>query len=367
VLKRIGATIVQGLVVMLGSCLATDWRAASAQQPQASVPAITDQHPVADPENQLTPLPDGLPEGMLGEAGFQDDALPADCGLGCPPSWYYQADAVYMANESNGPVSLSDNMVLPEFSYDWGLRLTFGRKRDCLDGWEVSYTGLFEWSVEGEAAGALLSSKFVVPAADVNVSAFNDAAFHRQTYESTLHNAELNRRWWDWDTMSCLIGLRYVNIDEEFNFYSRDPLPAPDEGLFTVETTNRLVGPQCGVDFLQTLGPGGYLQLNFRSKLGAYANFAEGDVRLVNAGIQELNNDDTEVQFAALWELGFLGRLQLTRHLSVRGGYEAWYVYGVALAEGQTVFPLSVNTGTSLTSDNDTWYHGATVGIDVVW
>ena len=242
---------------------------------------------------------------------------------------------MYFVNEGSGPVSLSDAYALQEFSHELGLRVTVGRRWDCAEALEVSYVGPLKWEVAGDASGFPLNSDFVVPNGDVNVSAFNHAEYHRQTYESTLHSLEINERFFDWDTMSCLLGLRYMDFDEEFSFESQGPAPLAEQGLFTVGTRNRLIGPQCGLDVIHPFGASDRLSLIAKTKLGIYANFAEGQVRLVNAGVQELDNNDDEVAFAFQGELGLLANLRITRRLSVRCGYELWYLYGLALASGK--------------------------------
>lgn len=350
----------QGLVLVLSSCLASAWQQTSGQEPQASVPFV------AEPENAANSAgPSMLPESfdIIGD----DFALPADCGRGCPPSWYVQGEALYFVNEGSGPVSLSDAFALPEFSNELGLRLTVGRRWDCSEALEVVYVGPLKWQVAGEFSGFPLNSKFAVPDADVNISAFNGAEFHRQTYESRLHSVEINERFFDWDTMSCLIGLRYLNLRERFSFESRDPAPLAEEGLFTVGTRNHLIGPQCGLDVIYPIGASNRLSLSTKTKLGIYANFAEGEVRLVNAGVQELDNSDDGVAFAFQGELGVRANLRVTRRLSVHCGYELWYLCGLALADGQTVSPLTQATGTNLEKDQDTWFHGVTLGGQIAW
>ena len=340
------------LSVVLGACLLLTPSEARAQlsSPQGGYAPITDlDEPETMEEDAYTPI------------------LPADAGLGCPSSWYVHVDAVYMANEANGPLSLSQDFALGEFGNELGGRVTVGRRRDCLAGWEASYVGPIRWEVAGELRGALLSSSFVVPGGAVNISAFNQAEFHRQTSRSTLQSFELNKRCWDWDTMGGLIGFRYLQIEDRFTFFSQDPLPAADTGFFAVNTRNYMPGVQCGLDLFYNVGAAGRLSLVGKTKFGLYANFAEGDVLLINAGAVELDNDDSEFQLAFLGELGFSARYRILPCFSVQAGYEIWYLAGLAQSHGQTVSPLTPATGTDLDSDNDTWYHAATVGAELVW
>lgn len=357
----------RSLVVILSSCLAAEWQQASAQEAQGGTNMIAE--PESAVNSGVAPAPFGdmfgavAPQDAVGD-GF---ALPADCGMGCAPSWYVLGEALYFVNQGSGPASLSEAFALPEFSYELGMRVTVGRKWDCATGWELSYVGPLKWEVTGEANGLLLDSFFAVPNADVNVSAFDQAEYHRQTYESTLHSAELNKRFYDWDTMSCLFGLRYLEVKEGFSFESQGPLPLAEQGLFTVAARNRLIGPQCGLDIIYPWGASGRFSLIAKTKLGVYANFAEGQMRLVNAGVQEFDNNDDKVAFAFQGELGVLANLQVTRHLSLRCGYELWYLYGLATAAEQTVATLTQATGTDLASDQDTWFNGVTLGGQLTW
>ena len=339
------------LPVILGACLLLTSLEAHAQP--------------AGPLGELSPIADF--DGAEAEgADVYTPMLPADAGLGCPSSWYVHADAVYMANEANGPLSLAQEFALGEFAYEFGGRVTVGRRRDCLEGWEATYVGPMRWDVAGEFTGVDLYPAFSA-AGGVDISAFNAAEFQRQTYKSKLHSFELNKRCWDWDTMGGLLGFRYLNIEDEFTFFSRDPLPAADEGFFAVDTRNNMAGVQGGLDLFYNVGASGRLSLVGKTRFGFYANFAEGDVLLINAGAVELNNGDSDIQLAFLGELGFTARLQVLPRLFLRAGYEIWYVAGLAQSHGQTVSPLTPTTGNNLDSGNDTWYHAGTVGAEFVW
>jgi hypothetical protein len=245
--------------------------------------------------------------------------------------------------------------------------VTVGRRQDCSEGWELSYVGPLQWEVTRESSGFPLDSYFVVPGGDVDISAFNQAEYHRQTFESELHSFEINRRFFDWDTMSCMYGLRYIDLAEKYGFQSLGPLPLEELGDFNVDVNNRLIGPQCGLDVFYPIGASNRLTLIGKTKLGLYANFAESDVRLVNAGVQQINNSDDKVAFAFQGELGIQANLQVTRHLAIRGGYELWYLYGLASADQPLTVPLSRSTGRGLECEEDTWFHGVTLGGVLVW
>lgn len=344
------------------ACLAIQWQQASAQDVMAADPG-----PIAVPGERLAPIPDMADASAHGYAAPYDPILPADCGLGCFPSWYVQGEMLFFTKGGNGPWSMSNAIDLPEFDHELGMRITVGRRWDCAEGLEFSYAGPFEWLIAGEANGFPLDSYFFAPGGDVDISAFNQAEAHRQTYRSELHSVELNRRFWDWDTMSCLYGLRYFDVSEEFRFDSLGPLPLAEQGTFQVEAQNRLIGPQVGLDVIQPVGASNRLTLIAKTKLGLYANFAEGNAQLVNAGVQQFNNRDNKVAFAFHGELGLVANFQITRRLSVRGGYELWYLDGLTAADDPAAAPLSRTTGRGLNCKQDDWFHGATLGGLFTW
>jgi len=355
---------IQGLVVIWGSGLATCGSLASGQD---RVPMIAQPAAEGGSAGAVAPQPEAMISDSLEEAGGYDYALPADCGLGCPPSWYVQGEALHFNNEGRSAATLSTAYALPAPDYETGFRITVGRRWDCAEALEASYVGPFEWAVSGAATGYPLYSRFAVPGGDVDVSAFNQAESHYQSYTTTFHSVELNERYFDWDTMSCMIGLRYMNLGEDYLFNSQRPDPPADQGFFGLHTNNHLLGPQCGLDVIHPIGASDRLSIMARTKLGIYANFADGDVQLVNAGVQELNTSDDEVAFAFQGELGVRANLRLTRRLSAYCGYEVWYLYGLALADGQTMSPLSQATGTDLDTEGDTWFHGVTLGGQLNW
>jgi hypothetical protein len=130
---------------------------------------------------------------------------------------------------------------------------------------------------------------------------------------------------------------------------------------------NRLIGPQVGVELLHPIGPTNLLTVSGRLKGGVYANMADSTTQLVNAGVVQLDNSADRTQLAATVDFGLLANLQLTPRLSLHGGYEVWYLTGVALAPEQNVSPMTLNTGRGMITDEDAWFHGATVGVQYTW
>jgi hypothetical protein len=366
--KQTISTALTVLAIVLGVCLSGRWQHASAQAPQppsSSTILLDDSTGATEP---LSPIPNVANETLMSDEDFYNPALPADCGMRCSPAWYVRSEALMMSNDSLDRVSLSTNFDLAAFSYEPALRLTAGRRRDCSEGWEVSYMGLLEWESQGALLGYPLDSRLVSPTGAVDLSAFERASFQAQTYTSSLYSIEAHQRYYDWDTMSCLLGFRYLDLNESFDFFSQSLAPEPVEsGAFRLRVQNRLIGVQGGFEMLHPIGPTNLLTVSSKFKGGVYANLAESRTQLVNAGVLQLDNEADRTQLAASVEFGLLANLQLTPRLSVHGGYEVWYLTGVALAPEQNVSPITLDTGRGIIADEDAWFHGGTLGVQYTW
>ena len=284
---------------------------------------------------------------------------PGQCCGDCPATWRVRADGLLLNYEADSSLSLSDGFFLSDFGYEQGMRLSAIRRLDCLDGWEVAYVGSFEWNEVGQANGIGLNSG--LNSTTVNLSEFNNASLHREAYRGRLNSAEINRRWYGWDVISTLAGVRYMNVDEDFLFNSTG---MAGTGELFVEANNHAVGPQVGVEMMHPLGN---WMTTATVKGAVMLNSADVNLRLVNAGAVEVANADDNLHFASVLEFGYYGSYQLTPHINVRAGYEFWWLYGVAGVRGQVGSPVTLATGSRVDSNNNVYFHGATVGLEMVW
>ena len=220
--RRFLPLAVQGLAIILSSCLGFPGPQASAQGPQASVPMVAEPGPEGNAEGDRVAAP--------GDVRCQRRRLCLAGRLwhGLPAVLVRSSGSVVLCQRRQRTRSIAVGRLCPAG--------VFQRVGVCGSPWdasgtgsealEFSYVGPFEWQASGETSGAAPNSRFFVPNGDVDISAFNDAEFHRQTYESTLHSVEINERYFDWDTMSCLLGLRYIDFQEDFSF----EIPRPRAG-----------------------------------------------------------------------------------------------------------------------------------------
>ncbi len=284
---------------------------------------------------------------------------------GCDVSWYANYDALWLRRGNDKYFSLSRNSYLPDFDYEFGGRYTVGSLLDCVNGWEGVYTGPFDWQRQSAVLGAgNLQSRFIpgggYTAAEIDT--FNNADQHVQAWRSELNSFELNRRWWTWDVLSTMMGVRYVDYEENYLFLSDS---ARGLGRYQNNVKNRMVGAQIGADMLYPVS----LRANFgiRGKAGVYANFDEETVLLQNAGTTLLNAGDNSVDVSGLIEMGFFTNYQIVPSVRLTAGYEFWYMPGVANVPGQGPQFVNPSSGTRVENDHELFLHGGSVGVQVLF
>lgn len=365
-----------GFLLLLGVAASTSVKSVVAAdyglvryQPEQSSPATVpdgDSAPQSTaPKMDLKSSPiysdgDVIYEGPDGIYPFEgSDMLSPDCGYGCPPSWTATVDALYFIRGSDSQSSLSTAFRMPDFDYDTAGRFTLNHRFDCLIGWEAAYLGPFEWNQTNQAAGAGLIS--LLPPVGLNFSAFNNAIFHQQIYDSRLQSFEFSQKWWGWDVITTSAGVKFIDVEEDFVFASTDGVG--DTGVVEVLTNNHLFGSQVGLDLIL---PVGRFSTTTRLRGSIYANFSDTSILIANAGTIQVNTAEDTVDFASLIELGYHVSYYVTPRIAVRAGYESMWLYGLALAPDNltNLFNLSDK---SVDANGDAFYHGATASVEVNW
>ena len=210
--------------------------------------------------------------------------------------------------------------------------------------------------------------------------------FHGIEYESELHNVELNcrRRWVSGNCLlhgSTLFGVRHISLDEEF---SHDTLVADGGFLnYDVETENQLTGVQIGGDMFVCVSP--RFKFGAEIEAGIYGNSSDYGANVntreittdVNGNVlsttdaNPINESDDKTDVAFVAEAGLIGLYKITPRLTLRGGYTALFIDGVALApENLNVQESPFSTvGRTVDVDNngEVFYHGANLGITWMW
>lgn len=314
-----------------------------------------------------------MPSVVHGD-GYYDEGMVSGSNAcyapGCDVSWYVGYEALWLRREGDDNFSLSQFNRMPEFDYDlgeYGGRITAGRLFDCTNGVEGVYTGPFKWRRTSDvSSGAGNLNSFFVPtdgytAASINT--FNNSIQHVQTYEVKFNSFELNRTWWTWDVLQTLVGIRYVNYEEDYAFFSARP--GFGNGAYLSSVNNNAVGPQIGAQLIRPAS----LRTNYgiRGKAAVLANFDDVSTFMSNAGTVLINSSDESVDVSGLVEMGVFGNYQIVPSVRLTAGYEFMYLPRFATVPEQDVTRVNINSGTSVNNDSDVFLHGGSLGVQILY
>lgn len=190
------------------------------------------------------------------------------------------------------------------------------------------------------------------------------------TYASALRSFELNLRRNHTEWLTWLTGFRTVQVDDDWGLaHSREDLQVVR--AYATTTRNRLYGWQVGADAI--LWEHNRLRVEGVAKGGVFGN----DRQLTAVGL-DLKTGSRQPKIYSDTQLGFLGEIGLTAAYrlnpcwTLRGGYQLFWVDGLATAAGQghTVYlngALDGNLPTGLTGSETNFYHGAMVALEYTW
>ena len=288
-------------------------------------------------------------------------------GETCDINWYVNVEGLFFRREGDRRFTLTNTHFMNNVDFEFGGRFTAGKMFDCVNSFEFVYAGPFQWSRRSDVSGpGTINSNFIAGPGGL-AAGFNGADRHIQDLRQELSSYELNRRWWAWDAVSTLIGIRYLRYEDRYSLISlRPPLgAAPLSSLYQDETDNNMVGLQVGGDVymptsLRTL-------VSFKGKAGLYGNFTTRDVLLGNDGAATLRNGDDDVELSGLIEIGMNGIYQVTPSVRLTAGYEAWFMPGVATTSQQIPRFLTAGSGASTRVSDDIVFHGFNFGTQVLF
>jgi len=310
---------------------------------------------------------------------------------GCPPSWYGKAEMLALFRDTSeldfatlgpaGPVALGTGGFDADFGA--GVRALVGK---TLGDWyrlEVGYFGSHSW--EGDVAvrnldandqggtGNLYSpfSSFGVPAGVVGLDYNNFASLR---FSSTLNSGEVNLRRrvlmrpGSYEA-SFLVGGRYLNIGEEFEYLTQSSVPGPGttSNQVALETDNSMIGVQVGLLSQFLVQPKCWI--DFEMKGGIFANQASLDraytVATDQGGAAVYAGEDERDRTSFVGDLSLQVNYQFAPSWTFFGGYNAIWVTGIALgAENFSDDTGMLTLGPALVDHSgDAVYHGPNIGL----
>jgi hypothetical protein len=186
-------------------------------------------------------------------------------------------------------------------------------------------------------------------------------------YASRLYNAEVNVRWNPWRRVTVLAGFRWVNLSEELQGTLPPQRTVP---FWDTQTKNNLYGFQIGAE--GKLLERGRFSIGCTGKAGLFDDHAEETTTVSIYRILFGESDWTD-RAAFVGETRVQCKYQVTQRLSLRAGYEAIWLQGIALAPGQipntyshsSLDPTKIYVqATGVNCSSHVFYHGATVGLE---
>ena len=299
----------------------------------------------------------------------------------------YERDPVLTSGDLNG-------------GFEPGVRALVGVSLSDWYRLECSYFRAYEWSDSAGAyydasdkSGNLLSpfSNFGYSEGGQNLDPVPDGEFNpvhgldfnnRATisWSSQLDNVELNlRRRLCMTTdrhmcaqTSCLVGLRYIKLNESLNYETESPAFADSnvpvyQNSEAVHVNNDLIGPQIGALAQFLVHNRAWIDVSIkgailfdRAKSNVVANvYPGGDLARADLTARE---DAT----AFLGDLSLEFNYQFAPAWTVRAGYNAMWLSGVALATRNFVSNANTFTNGGLGAvehDGNVVFHGPNIGI----
>ena len=186
-------------------------------------------------------------------------------------------------------------------------------------------------------------------------------------YVSRLYNAEVNMRRNPWRRVTVLAGFRWVNVSEDLQ--GRLP-PERTVPFWESQTKNNLYGLQIGAE--GNLFERGRFAVDGMLKTGIFDNHVE-EATTVSIDRILFGESATTDHLAFLGEIGVRCKYQVTSRLSLKVGYEAIWLQGVALAPGQIpkthchsgVLPQTTYVeALGVNCSSGVFFHGATAGLE---
>ncbi len=339
-------------------------------QPGPIVPATV------PPPAVIPPAPTILaPPPTVGPAIAPPPVLP-------PPiktsSCYAYADAIFFTRDAeigNRPLVLLDmnaptqtNVLLStadlDFNWQVGPRITLGRDFDAFRSFEATYWGIFDFKADATVTG---NNNLNLPG-DLGLAAgldFFNADTMTIDYKSQINDGELTYLQ-NYGGLAWLIGFRYFELGEQFSITSTDNQTGTS--FYQLSTYNNLFGGQIGARLTQGCGTCTSWSYDITGKAGVYDNVITSSQRVGDFSgfsLRDVKTNTSEVAF--IGEIDFNANYALNPTWSIRGGYQVFWVDGLALAPNQLDFTDAAGSGTHVDKTGGMFLQGAHAGLMARW
>lgn len=193
-------------------------------------------------------------------------------------------------------------------------------------------------------------------------------------FDCTLYSADFSYRE-DFGTFSLSFGPRFLHLEENYQIFERGVFTDPFRGQILTDATrqtftyNDMIGLQIGYDY-------NYEATRFIS----IASFLRGAVMINYSGyridqgvgdsvagplVRTVRNNTANL--AGVFEVGMIASVRLTRHATLRGGYQLLYTPGIASAPDQFIPDLFGQDSSDVDRKGTGLFHGPFLGLEIKW
>ena len=285
-------------------------------------------------------------------------------GVAAPngPRWIAGYDTVWLKRAGDESTTFSQSGELGTFGVDQASRVSLAWQSNPMEYYEFAFLGSLVWnrSLASEPSMSSIQSQLQASSSEPNwLTNMNGASSHTQVQRANLRSYELNKRWITDDLGNSFFGLNIVDYSEQFRF---DSVRNGNTGSMGIDTTNLMVGLQGGIELWRPISQ--RIALGGNGLTGLYGNFAAGDWRMDSGSGSTFATSADEFRIAGTLGLGARARYQFSSHCWAYGGYQWWYLAGLATVDNQPIGEVSSTASLDMTTNAGILIHGASCGLE---
>jgi len=185
-------------------------------------------------------------------------------------------------------------------------------------------------------------------------------------YKSRLYNAEFNVRRSVNDWLTGLAGFRWMELEDSYLAQGTGAILSTPFSE-AIRSHNHLFGFQIGADAI-LLGRQEQFQIRGVAKAGIFGNAVGQNTEFSDpAGLGTLSAAANGSHTSFVGEIGLIGSYQVSKHVTIRGGYQVMWIEGVALAPRQIPNTDLAGGTADIEAAGGLFYHGANAGLEFAW
>ena len=304
-----------------------------------------------------------MPNALGGNRSSSSAPLPsARAAAPNGPRWIAGYDTVWLKRAGDESTTFSQSGELGAFGFDQASRVSLAWQSDPMEYYEFAFLGSLVWNraLTSEPAMPSIQSQLQASSSEPNwLTNMNGASTHTQVQRANLRSYELNKRWITDDLGNYFFGFNIIDYSEQYRF---DSVRNGNTGTMGIDTTNLMAGLQGGIELWRPISQ--RIALGGNGLTGLYGNFAHGDWRMDSGSGSSFATSADQFRIAGTLGLGARARYQFSSHCWAYGGYQWWYLAGLATVDNQPIGEVSSTASLDMTTNAGILLHGASCGLE---